>query len=192
MSDQPNDDGTMAANGAATGTVQEMRPADRYRQMVSHFAQQNKNSKERSQEIMSRQVDAILLAGEHGTADDIWDADSGGTIQCRDAGGLEVTIYDLEYVWSNRPDIESDAYASMNATVLGGPRDVMQKLAVQVGADVVLQTGAEMFHAKIRAFQARNMLPISGVITSLDTSSGNSVVKFLRLPERSHPGNTAQ
>jgi hypothetical protein len=192
MTDQPNDGGTVAENDAQTGTVTEMRPADRYRQMVSHFAAQNRNSKDRSNEIMSRQIDAILMAGEHGSEDDIWDADAGGTIQCRDADGLEVTIHDLEYVWSNRPDIDADAYASMNGTVLGGPRDLLQRLGVQVGVDCVLQTGAEMFHAKIRAFQARGMLPISGVVTALETGSGNSVIKFLRLPERSVPGTTAQ
>jgi hypothetical protein len=192
MTEHANDGRTVAENDAQTGTVTEMRPADRYRQMVSHFAAQNRNSKDRSAEIMARQVDAILMAGEHGTQDDIWDADSGGTIQCRDADGLEVTVHDLEFVWSNRPDIDSDAYASMNATILGGPRDLLQKLGVQVGGDAVLQTGAEMFHAKIRAFQARGMLPISGVITAIETSNGNSVVKFLRLPERSHPGTTAQ
>jgi hypothetical protein len=139
------------------------------------------------------------MAAESGSVDDIWDADSGGTIQCRDADGLEVQIHDLEYVRSNRPDIQSPtgAYASMNATVLGGPRELLTKLGCQVGDDIVLQTGAEMFHAKIRAFIARNSegertMPVSGVVTALETSSGNSVIKFLRLPERSRPGTAAQ
>lgn len=174
---------------AQTGTVTQIRPAERLRQYVmARAAEGNPN---RAAEVMDSQLDRILMATEDGDADAIWDADAGGTIQGRDIAGLEVRIYNLEFVRSTRADIVSKtgAYASMDATVLGGPREVLQRTGLSLGDDFVLQTGAELFWCKIRAFEARQMLPMDGVVVGIETAGGNTVIKFGRMPERTVPAS---
>lgn len=143
-------------------------------------------SEDRADEIMTQQALLILAASETGDPDAIMRADMGGTVQARDAGSLEVEIHSMDPVISNREDIEGGHgyYVSMQTTLLGGDEDTLTKLGLQVGSDMVLQTGAELFVLKVAALEKAGALPYRGRVSSISTRSGNNVVKLSALPRR--------
>ena len=168
-----------------------LRPAEQFRNFMLRTAQDavtGENKGKRGQDVMDAQVDRIITVAsdEDASAEDIWNADAGGTVQARDVPGLEVRISSIESVLSNREDIENSKgyYASMAATVLGGPEDVLVRNGIQLGADIVLQTGAELIISKVQAFKSRDLLPIDAVITAIPTASGNDVLKLRPMPKR--------
>ena len=142
-----------------------------------------------STEIMATQVERILNADQ----DDIWEADTGGAVQARDVPGLEVRIHDMRVVKSSREFTDGAPnkgyYISMNATVLGGPLNLLTRNSLKIGQEIALQTGADLIVAKVRAFEARNMLPVDAKIDGTDTASGNTVLRLVRMPERAMPGS---
>jgi hypothetical protein len=143
-------------------------------------------AEDRADEIMTQQALLILAAAETGDADAIMRADMGGTVQARDAGTLEIEIHSMDPVTSNRDDIEGGHgyYISMQTTVLGGDEDTLTRLGLEVGNDMVLQTGAELFVLKVAALEKAGALPYRGRVSSISTRSGNSVVKLSALPKR--------
>jgi hypothetical protein len=140
-------------------------------------------------EIMAEQIERILSAESE---DAVWDADTGGTIQGRDVAGLELRIRDMRIIRSNRSDIVGGHgyYASMNATVLGGPRDILTKNMLRVGQDFVFQTGAPLVVAKVRVFESREALPVDALLVGIETASDNVVLKLDRIPERAVQSET--
>jgi hypothetical protein len=143
---------------------------------------------DRGAEVMQRQALAILQAE---SVEDIINADMGGTIQARDVDGLEIEILDFEPLLSNRTDSETGRqlaregyYVSMNAVVLGATKDQLTRFGLQLGKEIVLQTGAELFMLKVAALEKAGALPFRGRVTAIETQSGNSVVKLFPLPER--------
>jgi hypothetical protein len=179
------------ATQATTGEIAPMRPAEQYRNFMLRTAQDaatGPNKGERASDIMDAQVDRIInTAGDDDASDDdIWNADAGGTVQARDVPGLEVRIHDISSVISNRDDIENNKgyYATMTATILGGPEDVLVRQGLTLGSDIALQTGAELISAKVQAFKSRGRLPIDGVITAIPTASGNEILKLRPMPKR--------
>lgn len=161
-----------------TGTVQEMRPAQRFRAyMLDRAARESSTDAE---EVSANQVDKIFAAE---TDDEIWDADSGGTIQARDCVGLEIEILSMRAQESDRFE-GAPYYVNIDVTVLGGDRAVLTRNGLTIGANAVLQTGAELIIAKIRKFEAKGSLPVRGVISGTETNSGFMVLKLARMPER--------
>jgi hypothetical protein len=154
------------------------------------LARAQRNSSERSEEVMLAQGQAILTAE---SVDDIWRADMGGTVQVKDAPGLEVEIRSMEPVVSNRQDIDNQHgyYVSMDAVALGGPADVLTQNGLTPGQSFALQTGAELFVKKVRALEAAGAFPVKGVITRITTANGNTVMKLFPMPTRVSSG-TAQ
>lgn len=143
-------------------------------------------AEDRADEIMTQQALLILAAAETGDAEAIMRADMGGTVQARDAGSLEVEIISMDPVTSQREDIEGGHgyYISMQTVVLGGDEDTLTKLGLDIGQDMVLQTGAELVVLKVAALEKAGALPYRGRITSIPTRSGNNVVKLSALPRR--------
>jgi len=137
--------------------------------------------------IAADNLDRMLTADND---DDIWNADAGGTVQGRDAVGLEVEILDFKSTPSHKADIESNYYGTMRATVLGGPTDVLTKNGLNVGDSIALQTGAENILGKVFAFHLRGRLPIRAIITGTTTQSGNEVLSIRPLPVRSSSAKT--
>jgi hypothetical protein len=179
------------ATQAKTGEVMTPRPAEAFRNYMLREAQDaatGPNKGMRAADVMDSQVDRIITVAsdDNATDDDIWNADAGGTVQARDVPGLEVRIKDITAVLSSREDIENSKgyYASMNATIIGGPEDVLVRNGLQLGADIVLQTGAELIVSKVQAFKSRDRLPIEAVITAIPTASGNDVLKLRPMPKR--------
>lgn len=143
-------------------------------------------SEDRSDEIMMKQALSILAAAATADTDAIMRADMGGTIQCRDAGTLEVEIVTMDPVISNREDITggNGYYISMACNVLGGEEDMLNRLGLQIGGEAVLQTGAELFVLKVAALEKSGALPYRGRVVSIPTRSGNTVVKLGAIPRR--------
>jgi hypothetical protein len=182
------------ANGNATpdttsevsGITLAVTAARRYQNYM--LARAREVGTNRAEEVSAGQMARILATADKDdvTEEDIFNADQGGTIQARDVPGLEVEIHDMVPILSNREDIVNNKgyYISCNATVLGGPEDILERWALDLGADIVLQTGAPLIETKIRAFEARGFLPVKGVITAIKTGSGNDVLKLRPLPKR--------
>jgi hypothetical protein len=141
---------------------------------------------DRADEVMMQQALSILAAAATADTDAIMRADMGGTVQCRDAGTLEVEILSMDPVISTREDITggNGYYITMACTVLGGEEDMLTKLGLQIGGDVVLQTGAELFVLKVAALEKSGALPYRGRVVSIPTRSGNTVVKLGAIPRR--------
>lgn len=181
-----NGNGTadVAIPAEVTGTVQALTAAQRYHNYMLRRAQEI--GSERGAEINAAQMARILAAGETEDVDAIWNADDGGTVQARDVPGLEVRIHDMVPIVSNREDIANNKgyYVSMNATVLGGPEDMLTRNALELGGNIVLQTGADLIETKIRAFESIGKLPVDGVVTAIRTGSGNEVLKLRPMPKR--------
>jgi hypothetical protein len=139
--------------------------------------------------IMATQGQKILEAT---TEDEIWDADMIGTVQARDCIGMEVTVHDIRSVISNREDIEGGHgyYISCNATCNSAPQEILAKTGVTIGQEFVLQTGADLITYKLRSFEARDMLPITGVISGTTTRKG-TVLRFTKPPVRAIAGKSA-
>jgi hypothetical protein len=141
---------------------------------------------DRADEVMMQQALSILAAATTADTDAIMRADMGGTVQCRDAGTLEVEILSMDPVISTREDITggNGYYISMSCTVLGGEEDMLTKLGLQIGGEVVLQTGAELFVLKVAALEKAGALPYRGRVVAIPTRSGNTVVKLGAIPRR--------
>jgi hypothetical protein len=144
-------------------------------------------SHDRASDVMAQQGEKILSAN---TIEEIWTADAGGTIQCRDVPGTVWQINTVEPVPSNRTDIENSTgyYITMDATYLGGPKDVAAANALTIGQNYALQTGAELIVFKVVMFEAAEALPIRAMIVGITTASGRTVLKLAEPPEMAQPG----
>jgi hypothetical protein len=165
----------------------EVASSDLVDRFHAYMLDRAKTADNRSGEIMRDQTERILSAT---TEDEIWDADTGGTVQCRDVPGLMVEIRGFEPVVSNRTDIENSSgyYLSMDATVLGGPDEILSRNGLSVGQDIALQTGAWLLMSKVKAMEAGGYLPMRTLIKSYTTQSGNTVLKFARMPRMAQSG----
>lgn len=174
-----SDDKAPATTKTTEGNAVALRPADRFRAYMAQRAAAE--SAQSGEDVAANQIGKIVEAE---TADDIFDAVAGGTIQARDVVGLEVQILSMRMQESDRYE-GSPYYANLDVTVLGGPREVLTRASLTVGASAVLQTGAEIIIAMVRQAEAKNLLPLDAVIAGTETSSGFTVLKLARMPERS-------
>jgi hypothetical protein len=174
-----------APTATINGEVQSADLVDKFHAMMLDRAR-NVDTSTRSDEIKAQQAERIFSAKSE---DDIWDADTGGGIQCRDVPGLMVEIRSYEPVISNRTDIENSKgyYITMDATVIGGPDDVLLRNGLKVGETIPLQTGADLLMFKVRAMEAGGYLPMRTVIVATKTQSGNDVLRFGRMPRMAQP-----
>lgn len=168
----------------STGQVQSARLYEQFHATMLARAQQGQEDKEaNAQAIMEAQMAAILTADNVG---EIWAGDMGGTVQVKDAYDLEVKILSFRPDISDREDIDNSHgyYVTMDAVVLGGPSELLQKLGLKLGQTFVLQTGAELFVTKVATFEANGLLPVEGTIHGAKTRSGYKVAKFWPRAER--------
>jgi hypothetical protein len=179
-----------APDKAQEGTVKGADLRALFHRTQLELAQQTAQNDTLAEEVTAEQMQRIF-AGE--TLEEIMRADTGGTIQGRDCDGLEVRIYSIRRDLSTRDDLDKTQgyFFTMPATALGGRKESLQKNGLEVGQDFTLQSGAELFCAKLAALEAKGLLPIDGVITSIKTRSNNDVIKFWPMPERPVQGSTA-
>lgn len=140
-------------------------------------------------QISASNMEAIFSAE---TEDGIWSAGTGGTVQGRDAIGLEMEIRGFRAVRSTRQDIEGRGYyITADATCLGGPEDTLRKLGIGPGEDFAFQTGADDIVYRLRAFELRDLFPVKAMVGGVTTQSGQTVLKLRPQPKRARPGTTA-
>jgi hypothetical protein len=171
-----------SSNTPVTGTVQTpasakaMKLYEQFHGTMLERARQNGLSDEDKTQITADQI-ARIFAGDSTEA--IWQADMGGTVQARDAHNMKVRILDFRPVVSTKEFANSHGwYGTMNAVCLGGPMHILRACGLKVGDDFVLQTGADLFLAKVAAFESRDDLPLDGTVQATETASGNHVIKF--------------
>src|SRR5215475_14506312 len=163
----------------ATGTVVKggeiAAKAERAREHLRQLAVVSAADTTDADEIADRQAVAILSAE---TVDDVWDADTGTAIQCRDAIGLEVQINGFRVLEGNDPgkQTRSGTYVTMDAVCMGGPNDLLRKLGLSPGLEFALQTGAELIVMKLLKFQSLDAFPVRALIAGTETRSGNTVL----------------
>jgi hypothetical protein len=171
------------ASDEKTGTV----VAKRTEAFHTRMLQRAQMTTDRGAEVMASQGEKILSAT---TVDEIWDADTGGTIQGRDVPETMWRIHSFEPVTSNRTDLDNARgyYASMDATYLGGPRDVATANGLVIGQQYALQTGADLVLYKLAMFEAADAFPIDVMIHEIKTASGNTLLRLVRPPDMAVAG----
>jgi hypothetical protein len=196
------------ANEPAQTTTGTVLPADRMEQF-HEFMRQRARAEAASRpsslasEIVARNMEQIFAAAEKEdvTDEDIWNAGSGGAIQGRDCipdeggAGLEVEIRGYRPDVSTRTfetekdvDTSKGYYITAEAVCLGGPRDLLRKLGLDVGDEFALQTGADDIIFRLRAFELRDRFPVRGVLVGVKTGKDNTVLKLKQLPARTVQG----
>lgn len=167
-----------------TGTVVARRMEAFHTRMVERAGL----STDRGADVMAAQVEKILGAT---TVDEIWNADTGGTIQMRDVPGTVWEIRSFEPVLSNRTDIENTHgyYVSTDATYLGGPKDIATKNGLVQGQTYALQTGADLITTKLAMFEAAQALPIRAMVLGITTAAGRTVLKLAEPPDMAVAGS---
>lgn len=168
--------------GAVIATPDAARAA-KVREYMRQLARVQADDATDAEDIANRQIVALMSAESE---DEIWDADQGGTVQMRDAVGLEAEIREFRFLESSDPgkQTRSGTYITCDAVTLGGPAELLRKLGTAPGAEIVLQTGAELVVTKLLAFQNRDLLPVRAVISGTETRSGNMVLRLTRPPVR--------
>lgn len=187
------------------------RMAQFHAYMVARAEQEKANRPDSlADEISARNMEEIFAAAEKEddpNGDALWDAGSGGAIQGRNAvpdeggTGLEIEIRG----W--RPDVSTrtfeDAsgedqgkgyYVTIDAVCLGGPRDLLRKLALSPGQEFALQTGADDIVFRLRAWEIREQktgstqFPVRAVLVGVKTGSDYKVLKLKPAPVRTVQG----
>ena len=164
------------------------RPADLFKAYLIQRAEQPLEGMDAS-DIEADQL-ARILAAE--TEDDIWNADLSGTIAARDLVGSEVEIQGMNIFLSNNPDYETflGVFATFPCAAIAVPEEVSKKTNLSPGSEFIMSTGASGIIAKVRAFEAREMIPVKALITGVTTGRGNQVLKLSKPAARAVRGST--
>jgi hypothetical protein len=191
-----------ATTTTATTSVSSLDRMEQYREFMRRAAaDMGTDGKALAADISARNMESIFAAE---TEEDIWAAGTGGTVQGRDAVGLELEIFSYRPVVSTRvfdgenEDTRKGYYVSCDAQIIGGPEDLLRKLGLSVGDEIAFQTGSDDIEYRLRAFQLRGFLnpaegkSVKGRVKGIETSSGNTLLKLEKLPVRAVPATTAK
>ena len=173
--DNPISDGDaeLLAHEPRTGTVVSPRPHDQFKDYLARVAESTTGT--RSLEVAQNQMDKILNAD---SAQDIWNADEGGTVNGQDMVDVELEIRGYQVAKSDEQyDAALGVYALIDATRL------------DTGETVVINTGAPLIIAKLRMFEVKGLLPILGVIRGTQAKNG-TVLKLKPIPPRAVSSET--
>lgn len=146
-----------------------------------------------AEEISAKNADQIFAAAMKDGASmaDVWNAGTGDALQGRDIVGLETRIYGFHVDESTRTDLENATngyYLTLDATVIGGPEEILRKLGVNIGQEVAIQTGADDPVFRLRAAELLDGFPLDAVWVGRATRSGNTVLKLRPAPVRATAG----
>ena len=184
-----SDTATEIANGETTGTVVPHSLTESFHAAMLQRARDN-GATDRSEEVMEAQAERILTAD---SVDDILAADMGGTVQCKNVPGTYWEIRSLAPVLSTRTDIENAKgyYMQFDAVLIGGDPEIIARNGLEVGTVYPLQTGAELLMIKARALEAKNAFPLAVALVGKQTQSGNTVLKWGKMPVTVMQGSAA-
>lgn len=160
-----------------SGTVA-TRPADRFREYLQLRA---KATPSRAWDVAANQIDNIITAAEGDDIDAVWDADTGGTVAGKDIAGVELDIAGYEVAESDdKYDSPLGVFASIDATVLSKPD---AKSPWNIGDRVIINCGAPLVVAKLRALEAHDAFPVQAFIQAIPARNGD-VLKLRPVPKR--------
>jgi hypothetical protein len=150
------------------GTAVAVKPHERF--IASLVRQAEANALIHGKDVSLSQVDRILSAE---TAEEIWDADEGGTVSGQDMIDVEIQILDFTPLPSaDQYDTTLGVYANITA------------IRMDTGEDVIINTGADKIITKVAKFKSQGMLPIGAVIRGVTTAGGTTMLKLRPLPPR--------
>jgi len=155
-------------NDGENGSVAVQRPYEKFLEYLGHRA--DVDGANNTFDVAAGMMDKIFNAS---TAEEIWDADEGGLLAGQNLKDVEQEIKGFKVLRSNRADFDNGmgVYIIVDATRL------------DTGEDIVWNTGAPGLIAKLRAFEAMNLLPIRGVIRGQLAGNGE-VLKLRPIPSR--------
>lgn len=128
-------------------------------------------------QVSASQMDKILIAE---TADEVWDADEGGTFSGQDLVDVELRFLSLTIAPSSD---EFDASLGVYVNV--------KCMRLDSGEEIILNTGADKIITKLVRFESLGVLPVEGVIRAVKTPKG-SMLKLRPLPRRATPGTVQE
>jgi hypothetical protein len=155
---------------AGKGVDKKKTTADNFRKYMG--ARAESEGANVAYEIAIGNVAAVMDAAETGTEDDIWDADTMDMVSGQDLIDVELQINSFT-VHKAGDEYENPwgIYIVVNSNRLSD------------GEEIIWNTGAINVIGKLRAFEAREMLPIQAVIKGIPASKG-TVLKLARVPKR--------
>ena len=156
-------------NGEAQdGAIAVVRPYEHFIEYMQRRAEIE--SANNSFDVASTMMDKIFTAT---SAEEIWDADEGGLTSGQNIKDVEMRIESFKVLTSNRPDFDNGL----------GVYIIVDAVRLSDGEKIIFNTGAAGIIAKLRAFEAKGMLPLECVIRG--TVAGNGEVLKLRpVPKR--------
>jgi|SRR5271169_4062566 len=167
-----------------TGPAIQPRQIDRLTDYLARRATDEGGT--RAYDVAASQLDKILVAN---TDDEIWEADSGGTVGGRDFENVECRWHSFTvHPSGNTMNAPLGHYIIISATVLVDTND---KVLYHPGDDVLVNTGSPLIIGKMRTFEAKGRLPVDGVIRGYDAPAGR-VLKLRPLAARPVPVTAAQ
>lgn len=150
------------------------KPHDQFAEYLARRAENDGAT--RGYEVASNQMDKLLTAE---TEQEIWDADEGGTVNGQDMIDVELNIRGFKVA------VSSDEYeATLGVYIL------IDAVRLDNGEEVIVNTGAPLIITKLRMFEAREMLPVNGVIRGTKARNG-TVLKLRPLSARAVTTETA-
>lgn len=168
---------------AGTGNVPAIRPYQRFIRDLQRRAEAETAGN--SENVTARMIDQIMQAAAEGTEQDIWDADEAVMFGLQDLEGAELEIKDFVVLKSTDASMQTmlGVYIIGEATLLAdfGERNLT------TGETIVFNTGAPGVIAKLRAFEAKQLMPVRTLIKGVKASNG-TVLKLRPIPNRAVQG----
>lgn len=140
------------------------------------------------------------------TDDDIWDADSNGSLNAKDLAGCELALYDLAVKYSrggnddemHTPWVTSDGkkmYLLVTAARISKAGEKKRINLPAVGEQFQFNTSAQWVAAKLFTFYTRGKFgsgaTMNAAIESTELPDNKTVLKLVRVPERAVSGHVA-
>lgn len=166
--------GNVPDTNTQTGTAITPKPHERFIRSLNLRAEREGATLGR--DVSLSQIDKILAAE---TAEDIWEADEGGTISGQDAIDMEIEIMSFTVAPSAE---EYDATLGVFINI--------KARKMEDDEEIVINTGADKIIAKLAAFESKGLLPVEGVIRGVKTRNG-TMLTLRPLPRRATPGTTS-
>lgn len=167
---------------AQSGTVQEMRPWEKFTDHLQRLAQHNDS--ENKDIVTTAQVDKILEAE---SIEDVWDADEGGMYALKDLVGMELQLVSAKDLPS-KDETKRNIFGTwllMECAALTENK----KLGIPIGEVIMINTGVPTVIAKIKALQGKGVNPIEFMVQGIPSGAGE-MVRLRPIPRRAVQAET--
>lgn len=161
------------------GTTVAPRMVDRFSQYLLDRADRENGDGADPADVTASLTERILSAQ---TEDEIWDADEGATVRLDSFIGCEL---EFKPGWRPIRSKNEDFKSAFGAFIIGQAVIIASsRNDYKPGEQVTYNTGAAGVIAKLRAFEALELLPKKALVKGVETNSGNTVLKLARPARR--------